>query len=280
MERAGAAGMSDDAIAVLAGTLAEQLILVPGVVGVVLGGSRARGTHLPTSDVDIGLYYGADLDIGALRRLAATLDPTTEITAPGGWGPWVDGGGWLRVGGVAVDWIYRRQQRVEQQAGRAARGEFAFHQQVGHPLGFLDVSYAGELACARLLADPSGRLATTRRLVEPYPAALRTSLGALGWEASFCLDIAAKGAARRDAVYVAMCLSRTLLLCAHVIHARAGRWAINEKGLVAEAAALPGAPDAFEQRAADVLSSLAAEPTSLDQAVAACRSLVDDVRGG
>ena len=30
---------------------------VPGVVGVVLGGSRARGTHRSDSDVDIGIYY-------------------------------------------------------------------------------------------------------------------------------------------------------------------------------------------------------------------------------
>ena len=199
MERAGAAGMSDDAVAVLAGDLAEQLILVPGVVGVVLGGSRARGTHLPTSDVDIGLYYEPDLDIGALRRLAATARPHRPRSPH----PAAGARGWTAVAGcgsAASRWTGStgEQGRVEQQAVRAASGEFAFHQQVGHPLGFLDVSYAGELACARLLADPSGRLAATRRWVEPYPAALRTSLAALGWEASFCLDIAAKGAARRD----------------------------------------------------------------------------------
>jgi hypothetical protein len=30
---------------------------VPGIIGVVLGGSRARGTHRPDSDIDIGIYY-------------------------------------------------------------------------------------------------------------------------------------------------------------------------------------------------------------------------------
>ncbi|MFT3889855.1 MAG: nucleotidyltransferase domain-containing protein [Arachnia sp.] len=33
--------------------LAEDLAGVPGVVAVVLGGSRARGTHRPDSDVDL-----------------------------------------------------------------------------------------------------------------------------------------------------------------------------------------------------------------------------------
>ncbi|MEK3889114.1 nucleotidyltransferase domain-containing protein [Bacillus sp. FSL K6-3431] len=36
-----------------------------GVTGVVLGGSRAKGNHRPTSEVDIGIYYdeGAGFDV-------------------------------------------------------------------------------------------------------------------------------------------------------------------------------------------------------------------------
>ena len=35
--------------------LAARLCDVPGVVGVMLGGSRARGDHTAQSDVDLGL---------------------------------------------------------------------------------------------------------------------------------------------------------------------------------------------------------------------------------
>ena len=34
----------------------EELYGLPGVVGVVLGGSRVRGTHSPDSDIDIGVF--------------------------------------------------------------------------------------------------------------------------------------------------------------------------------------------------------------------------------
>jgi hypothetical protein len=95
--------------------LGERLVSVDGVVAVVLGGSRARGTHRPDSDIDLGLYYRGDLDMLALRALADDVaDDPVEVTVPGGWGPWVDGGAWLTIQGQRVDWIYRDLQRVHQ----------------------------------------------------------------------------------------------------------------------------------------------------------------------
>ncbi|PRH81000.1 hypothetical protein C6N75_01080 [Streptomyces solincola] len=37
-------------------TMAARLVTVPGVVGVVLGGSRARGEGRPDSDWDLALF--------------------------------------------------------------------------------------------------------------------------------------------------------------------------------------------------------------------------------
>lgn len=37
--------------------MAARLTAVPGIRAVALGGSRARGTHRPDSDWDLGLYY-------------------------------------------------------------------------------------------------------------------------------------------------------------------------------------------------------------------------------
>ncbi|MQH43482.1 hypothetical protein EI040_23540, partial [Escherichia coli] len=39
--------------------------------GIVLGGSRARGTHTENSDIDIGIYYNSDsFDLTAINQIA------------------------------------------------------------------------------------------------------------------------------------------------------------------------------------------------------------------
>ena len=56
--------------------LVVALSSVPGVEAIALGGSRARGTAVATSDYDIGLYYRAHrpIDVAALGKVAAILD--------------------------------------------------------------------------------------------------------------------------------------------------------------------------------------------------------------
>lgn len=256
--------------------LAERLVGVPGMVGVLLGGSRARGDHTPESDVDLGLYYRPPLDVAALGGLAREVaGPDAEVTQPGAWGPWVDGGGWLRINGTAVDWIYRDADRVRTACRDAQQGRFSFHAQVGHPLGVPDFAYAGEVALGVVLADPSGELAVLRREVAEYPPALGEALVAGLWEAGFCLDIAGKALSRADTTYVAGCLFRAVGLCAHALHGRAGRWLVNEKGAVAAAGRLPGAPADFAARAHGMLAHLGSTPEDLTAAVAA---LLADVR--
>jgi Nucleotidyltransferase domain len=75
---------------------------VPGVVAVVLGGSYARRTARPDSDLDLGLYYSENSppDVEAIRRCAETISaPNTPPTVVGyyQWGPWVNGGAWIRT---------------------------------------------------------------------------------------------------------------------------------------------------------------------------------------
>lgn len=221
--------------------MAHTLVQVPGIDAVVLGGSRARGTHHHGSDVDLGLYYNRDqLDLDALSEATGRFTGTgpVQISGPGGWGPWVDGGGWLTVDGRPVDWILRDIGRVREQCRRAVRGDFAFHAQPGHPLGFLDVSYAGEVATCLPLADPVGVVAEMQSLVQPYPTALREAMIGNLWQADFLLEAAEKGIPKQDIAYVMLCCSTALMLCAHAWHATAGNWPTNEKGVVVDVALL------------------------------------------
>ena len=210
--------------------VAERLVQVGGVIAVVLGGSRARGTHRPDSDVDLGLYYRGELDVAALRGLAAEVDPGADVTGRGGWGPWVDGGGWLTVDGQRLDWIYRDLDRVERVWTDCQAGRYEIGVQPGHPLGLYSHAYAGEVALCRPLADPDGEIGALRTRMAIYPPALGRALVAGLWEADFTAGLARYGAAGADACYAAGCLFRAVGVLCQALHGHAGAWTVNEKG--------------------------------------------------
>jgi hypothetical protein len=251
---------------------------VPGVMGVTLGGSRARGTADAAADVDLGVYYDAGtLDLAALAAAAnAASDHAVALAAPGEWGPWVDGGAWLHVDGVAVDWILRDLGRVDAVWADCRAGIVRNEMQTGHPLGFWSHAYCGELALARVLVDPGDTLRRRHDEYRHYPDALAAALVRRLWEAGFSLDIAAKAVRRADVVYVAGCLFRAIGLMAHALHGHARSWVTNEKGLVALTATLPGAPDRFDERASAAIAELALDPAALETALVMARRLLDD----
>ncbi|MER7846363.1 nucleotidyltransferase domain-containing protein [Kitasatospora sp. NPDC096077] len=255
-------------------SMARQLAEVPGVVGVMLGGSRARGEHRPGSDWDLGVYYRGAPDLAALRALAG---PEVEVAGPGGWGPWVNGGAWLRVDGVAVDWILRDLDRVERVWADCRAGRYEVGVQAGHPLGFWSPCYPGEVALGRVLADPAGELTALKARTARYPEPLREALTAGAWEAGFLVDVAAKGAARGDVLYVSLCLSRAVGVLVQALYARDRRWCLNEKGALAVAEQLPGVPADFGSRVRRLLGSAGEGPEALTATVERARELVGEV---
>ncbi|MFD7840199.1 DUF4037 domain-containing protein [Streptomyces sp. NPDC059761] len=257
--------------------MAERLAGVAGVVGVMLGGSRARAEHRPGSDWDLGVYYRGDLDLDALR---ASAGPGVDVAAPGDWGPWVNGGAWLRVEGTAVDWILRDLDRVGQVWEQCREGRYEVGVQAGHPLGFWSPCYAGEVALGRVLADPTGELTDLRRQTADYPEPLREALTAGAWEAEFLVEGAAKGAARADALYVSLCLSRAVGVLVQALFAADRRWCLNEKGALAVAETLPGAPAGFGRHVRDLLGAPGATAEELTATVAEARALVARTRAG
>jgi hypothetical protein len=255
--------------------MADDLASVAGVVGVTLGGSRARGTHVDGSDVDLGVYYRPPLDVDAVRALVARWSDgdRADVCAPGGWGAWVDGGAWLSHDGTFVDWIYRDVDRVAEVGEAAAEGRYEVAHHVGHPLGFYSCAYAGELALGRVLTDPTGCLTGLADRLRPYPDALGDALSGAVWEAGFTLDVARKAVPRGDAAYLAGCLFRAVGVMAQALHGRARRWVVNEKGLVTSAGALDGAPADFAGRAHALLGGVGTRPDALAATLDEARAL-------
>jgi hypothetical protein len=252
----------------------RRLAAVPGVEAVVLGGSRARGAHDALSDVDLGLYYrpGRGLDLAALSAAAAVLDDDHRqgLASPlHGWGPWVGGGAFLRVDGVAVDLIYRDLARVEAVIDACCAGTVESGQQAGHPFGFVSSIYLGEVALCVPLSDPAGELARLKVRTSPYPPALaRGTLAAFAWEAGFALEYVAKACARGDVVHVSGALFRAAMCMTLCLFALNRVHWLNEKGAVRLTAAFPLAPERFAQRVEAALSGLSPDPVRLAAAVA------------
>ncbi|WP_030807008.1 nucleotidyltransferase domain-containing protein [Streptomyces sp. NRRL S-337] len=262
--------------------IAARIAQVPGVVGVMLGGSRARGTHRADSDWDLGVYYRGEPDLKALEALAAEVTGgPVEVFGPGAWGPWVNGGAWLVLpDGRHVDWILRDLDRVRRVWEDCRAGRFETGMQAGHPLGFWSPAYPGEVALGRVLADTEGELSGLKEETRAYPPALRTSLtGTAVWDAGFSVAMAGKSSAAQDVLHASLCLSRAVGQLVQALYAHHGAWCLNEKGALAAAAALPDTPPDFAPRATALLAHPGHTEAELRGSLKEAQRLVDEVRG-
>jgi predicted nucleotidyltransferase len=268
----------------LAREVAARIGALDGVVAVTLGGSLARGRADERSDVDLGLYYdpARPFSVERLRALATELDDrhAPEVVGLGEWGPWINGGAWTVVHGVKVDLLYRDLGLVDRVLDDCAAGRTTCAYQPGHPHGFHSHSYAGEVHHGLALHDPTGALAARQGRTSPYPPALRRELvRRYLWEADFAVATAAGAAGRGDLAYVSGCLFRAVACLVQVLFALNGRWFLNEKGAVAEAAEFPRTPPGFAAAVDATLGGLGPDPARLAAALEATAALTATVRG-
>jgi hypothetical protein len=220
----------------------KALAPIPAVSALTLGGSRARGAAGPNSDYDFGLYYEPDAP-PAIDQLVAALSPIVDhppgcaLTPIGGWGPWINGGGWLKIGGRKVDLLYRDLVKVRVVVAECKAGRVTIDYQPGHPHGFCSAILMGEAAFGRSLFDRLSALAAIKRDALPYPDSLRQALIAkFHWEIVFAIENAELAISRGEATHIAGCVYRALCCLAQVLFALNRRYLINEKGALVEAA--------------------------------------------
>ena len=255
-----------------------------GVVAIVLGGSRARGTADDHSDVDLGIYYDGSRPFStvALGAAAQELDDRHAeglVTAFGEWGPGVNGGGWLEIRGHHVDFLYRELGAVREAIDECIAGRPRSLYQLGHPLGFHIQIYAGEVHVCRPLFDPSAAIAGLKAKVANYPEAFRRAvINKHLFDAEFEISIAAKPAARGDVMYVAGCLFRAAGFMTLVLYALNRRFFLNEKRALAESRGFTIKPAHFHDTVARILGNIGHGPAELSASVEGFQSLVDQMR--
>lgn len=251
---------------------------LPFIEAIVLGGSRATGTAAENSDIDIGIYYDpAALDLPALNAAAKELDDLGRddlVCGEGGWGNWVNCGGWLSIGGQHVDLILRDWTRVLKIIQMSDRGEFSCHYQTGHPHAYVDVMYRGELAECRTLYAKSDAFSTQKARAQVYPVALKKAIADFFlFEAGFSCGFAENYAGINDASYIAGNVFRSVSALCQALFAMNGKWLLNEKRAVTRAAELPICPERLRERVDEVYAMVVSQP---EKAAALLRTLCAD----
>ncbi|MEH2040159.1 nucleotidyltransferase family protein [Nostoc sp.] len=263
--------------------IVSNLRSIEGITAISLGGSRARGNHTNKSDVDLGIYYNSENppDLVALNRLAYELDDKSRvnlITAIGEWGKWINGGGWLQIQGVGVDFLYRDLAKVNRVIDDCHAGQITIDYQPGHPHGFVSSIYMGEIAICQVLHDPDGVLEALKLKTKPYPVGLKqATIDTFAWEISFSLVVASKAIARDDVVYAAGCCFRSVACMNQVLFALNEDYLLNEKGAVAIASTFAICPIDYQQRVEQAFGLLAASSKSITQAIAILEAIEDDL---
>lgn len=259
-----------------------RLSRIEGVVAVALGGSRARGTQRPDSDVDIGLYYrdSAPFSIDGVFALAEALsdEPNPVVTDFYRWGPWVNGGAWLTIKGQRVDFLYRSLDRLEQVIAdcRQGRIESEFYQQA--PYGFHSYIYLGELSVCKPLYDPQAALAELKARLIPYPPPLRKAIvDRFLWGVEFDLSQAVKLAERRDVYSTAGCLTRCAAGLVQVVYALNEHYFVSDKGALTEIESFSRQPVRFVSLLEQALAHPGTSASELSESVSRLSSLLREV---
>jgi len=257
----------------LVSLLSTRLAAIPGVAAVVLGGSHARGRAQPGSDIDLGVLYSeADpFAVQRIRALAAAVNDTPDPVVTGfyEWGPWVNGGAWLTIGGQRVDFIYRNLEHVTRVIGDAEAGRYELDLMQQPPFGFFGPTYLGEIAVCVAQFDPAERLDDLKRRVSVYPELLRQAVVRDHlWMAELTLAaFAPKFATRSDTHGTATCLTRATNHLVLALFALNRTYPVNDKTALAEIAAFECAPRDFGPRLNDLFARLGVSAAELGAAV-------------
>ena len=260
----------------------EKLSSLSYIECIVLGGSRARGTHTEDSDIDIGIYYHSEsFDLITINQLAAELDDehrSNLIAPPGAWGNWVNGGGWLIIQGHHVDLILRDIKRVEQVMKDTNQGIVTANYQTGHPHGYISVMYRGELGISKILFARSGSFCELKKQAETYPSALQKGLtDFFMFETGFSLMFAKDNIDKDDISYVCGHCFRSISCLNQVLFAMNEEYCINEKKAVRMIGVFKIKPSNYKERVDKVISLISTDADCTRKGIEILQRLVTEV---
>lgn len=262
--------------------ISTELKGTPGIVGVVLGGSRARGTNHATSDIDIGIYYdeSAGFDVEAVSKIATKLDDDHRenlVTSLGEWGAWINGGGWIVVQGYHVDLIFRDIKKVSQVINDCLKGKVSTHYHTGHPHAYLNVMYMGEISISKILFERTNQISDLKAKAKPYPKVLKdATIDYFMFEASFSLMFAKDTVDKDDISYVMGQCFRTISCLNQVLFALNEEYCINEKKAVRMIDNFSIKPKSYKQSIDKIVTLISSDPDRTREGIEMLQQLISE----
>lgn len=193
----------------------NELKHIEGVKAVVLGGSYAVGMATESSDLDIALYYSEHnpFDIEAVKVVAAKIaaDEPPTVTGFYEWGPWVNGGAWIKADNGEVDFLYKNIEQVRRTIDNSKKGIWENDYEQQPPYGFSSVTFLAEVQCCFPLYDPFDIVRDLKDEVKVYPKILKNAIVQQSlWSAAFTIWQTEKFAAKIDTFNTIGCFTRAV----------------------------------------------------------------------
>src|SRR5699024_9495027 len=156
-------------------------------------------------------------------------------------------------------------------------GVVSIHYQTGHPHGYLNAMYIGELAICHILSDPEGILAELKQKTKPYPGKLKKAIiQYFSFEASFSLMFMIDSTDKYDISYLMRHYFRTISCLHHVRFGKNEVYCIKEKKAVCMIEDFPIKPKLYKKRIDELVSLLSIDIDKVNQAVKHLKKLISE----
>jgi hypothetical protein len=231
--------------------LIEGLMNATGVVAVARAAGATAGAERARGEPPYLVYYRGALEAGEIRGLRFE----GEVSEPGAWGRFLNGGASLEVEGRRVELLYRDLEVVEHWVAEASDGRYERDEVEGWVAGMPTYVLAGELATAKALEGELPR--------PEFPDALRDSAPEDWGRVAFrALEVAESLAAGSDVAACAGLLAKAAIAAAQARLAAQGEWALSEAGIVRQAGL---------GRAESIIAATGDRPPDLERAISRMR---------
>ncbi|WP_059173107.1 hypothetical protein [Bacillus sp. FJAT-27445] len=138
----------------------------------------------------------------------------------------------------------------------------------GHPHGFVNSIYVGEIATCKIIWDSKNIVSGLKERTRPFSENFKKgTVYKFLWEASFSLEAAKKAVYREDVAYIAGCFFRSVSCLNQVIFAVNEHYCTNEKGAVDLISSFRFAPPHYKERVSEVFEMIAPEQVRFAEAI-------------